>query len=166
MDPQFSLQNVIRCDLCETPVPPKHCEHCHIHLCEACVGRHLSDKSKIHYIVPFTLRGCIPRCRKHSTACTQLCTECIVPICSLCVAVVKHRQHKIEDILKIFETKKELMRKDLQDLETSIYPKYQEAATNIPVQRAHVLKHSQKLTTALDKQGEALIQKSTPLSRE
>ena len=48
------------------------------------------------------------------------------------------------------------MQKDLQDFAKSIYPNYQEAATNIPVQRANVNKHSQKLTTALDKQGEAL----------
>ena len=48
------------------------------------------------------------------------------------------------------------MQKDLQDLEKSIYPRYQEAATNIPVQRADVNKRSQKLKTALDKQGEAL----------
>ena len=52
--------------------------------------------------------------------------------------------------------KKELIRKDLQELEKSIYPKYQEAATNIPVQRADVNKYSQKLTSALDKQGAAL----------
>ena len=48
------------------------------------------------------------------------------------------------------------MQKDLQELEKSIYPRYQEAATNIPVQRAHVNKRSQKLTTALDKQGKVL----------
>ena len=48
------------------------------------------------------------------------------------------------------------MQKDLQILEKSIYPKYQEVATNIPVQRAVVKKHSKKLITALDKQGEAL----------
>ena len=58
--------------------------------------------------------------------------------------------------MKAMDEKKELIRKDLQELEKFIYPKYQEAATNIPVQRVDVTKHSQKLTTALDKQGEAL----------
>nr|XP_022320423.1 uncharacterized protein LOC111122782 [Crassostrea virginica] len=156
-DPMYSLQDVIRCDLCETPVPPKHCDICHIHLCEACVGKHLSDESKDHYIVPFKLRGIITKCTKHSTeVCTQHCTTCNIPVCPLCVTSSEHEQHKIRDILTLFETKRELMQKDLQDLEKSIYPRYQEAATNIPVQRAGVNKRSQKLTTALDKQGEAL----------
>ncbi|XP_078335045.1 uncharacterized protein LOC111126584 [Crassostrea virginica] len=156
-DPMYSLQDVIRCDLCETPVPPKHCDICHIHLCEACVGKHLSDESKDHYIVPFKLRGIITKCTKHSTeVCTQLCTTCNIPVCPLCVASSEHEQHIKTDILTLFETKRELMQNDLQDLEKSIYPRYQEAATNIPVQRADVNKRSQKLTTALDKQGEAL----------
>nr|XP_022293523.1 uncharacterized protein LOC111104079 [Crassostrea virginica] len=156
-DPMYSLQDVIRCDLCETPVPPKHCDICHIHLCEACVGKHFYDESKDHYIVPFKLRGISPKCTKHSKkVCTQLCTTCNIPVCPLCVASSEHEGHEKEDILTLFETKKELMQKDLQDLEKSIYPRYQEAATNIPVQRADVNKCSQKLTTALDKQGEAL----------
>nr|XP_022318125.1 uncharacterized protein LOC111121240 [Crassostrea virginica] len=156
-DPTYSLQDVIRCDLCETPAPPKHCDICHIHLCEACVRKHLSDESKDHYIVPFKLRGFTPECSKHSTkVCTQLCTTCNTPVCPLCVASSEHEEHKKEDILTLFETKRKLMQKDLQDLEKSIYPKYQEAATNIPVQRADVNKRSQKLTTALDKQREAL----------
>ncbi|XP_078331294.1 uncharacterized protein LOC144625097 [Crassostrea virginica] len=156
-DPMYSLQDVIRCDLCETPVPPKHCDICHIHLCEACVWEHLSDESKDHYIVPFELRGIITKCTKHSTeVCTQLCTTCNIPICPLCVASSEHEQHKKEDILTLFEIKRKLMQTDLQDLEKSIYPRYQEAATNIPVQRADVNKRSQKLTTALDKEGEAL----------
>ncbi|XP_078331350.1 uncharacterized protein LOC144625133 [Crassostrea virginica] len=156
-DPMYSLQDVIRCGLCETPVPPKHCDICHIHLCEACVGEHLSDQSKDHYIVPFKLRGIAPKCTKHSTeVCKELCTKCNIPVCPLCVASSEHEQHKKEDILTLFENKRKLMQKDLQDLEKSIYPKYQEAATNIPVQRADVNKRSQKLTTALDKQGEAL----------
>ncbi|XP_078331064.1 uncharacterized protein LOC144624917 [Crassostrea virginica] len=156
-DPMYSLQDVIRCDLCETPVPPKHCDICHIHLCKACVEKHLSDESKNHYIVPFKLRGITPKCTKHSTeVCTQLCATCNIPVCLLCVASSEHKHHIKTDILILFETTRELMQKDLQELETFIYPKYQEAATNIPVQRADVNKHSQKLTTALDKQGEAL----------
>ncbi|XP_078331716.1 uncharacterized protein LOC144625278 [Crassostrea virginica] len=153
----YSLQDVIRCDLCETPVPPMHCDICHIHLCEDCVEEHLSDESKDHYIVPFKLRGITPKCTKHSTeVCTQFCTTCNIPVCPLCVASSEHEQHEKEDILTLFETKRELMQGDLQDLEKSIYPKYQEAVTNIPVQRADVNNHSQILTTALDKQGEAL----------
>nr|XP_022293659.1 E3 ubiquitin-protein ligase TRIM71-like [Crassostrea virginica] len=156
-DPMYSFQDVIRCDICETPVPPKHCDICHLHLCNACVGEHISDKSKDHYIVSFQLRGITPKCTKHSTkVCTELCTTCNIPVCPLCVVSSEHEQHEKEDILTIFETKKELMQNDLEILEKFLYPKYQEAATNIPVQRADVNKHSQKLTTALDKQGEAL----------
>ncbi|XP_078331717.1 uncharacterized protein LOC111109717 [Crassostrea virginica] len=158
-DPMFSFQDVIRCDLCETPVPPKHCDICHIHLCKACMWKHLylSDKSKDHYIVPFKLRGITSKCTKHSReVCKQLCTTCNIPVCPLCVASSEHEMHDKKDILTWFETKRELMQKDLQDLEKSIYPRYQEAATNMPVQRADVNKRSQKLTTALDKQGEAL----------
>ncbi|XP_078331292.1 uncharacterized protein LOC144625095 [Crassostrea virginica] len=156
-DPMYSLQDVIRCDLCETPVPPKHCDICHIHLCEACMEEHLSDESIDHYIVPFKLRGITPKCTKHSTeVCTHLCTTCTIPVCPLCVVSSEHEQHYTIDILKCFEYKRERMQEDLQNLENNIYPKYQEAATNIPVQRADVNKRSQKLTTALDKQGEAL----------
>ena len=157
MDPMYSLQDVIRCDLCETPIPPKHCELCHIHLCEACVGKHLSDKSKEHYIVSFELRGITSKCTKHSTeVCKRFCTTCNIPVCLLCVDSGEHEHHKTEDILKMYFRKKILMQIDLQDFEKSIFPRYQEAATNIPVQRTDVNKRSQKLTTALDKQGEAL----------
>nr|XP_022299740.1 uncharacterized protein LOC111108265 isoform X2 [Crassostrea virginica] len=156
-DPMYSLQDVIRCDLCETPVPPKHCDICHIHLCEDCVEEHLSDQSKEHYIVPFKMRGSIPKCQKHSTkVCRQLCTKCNSPICLSCVALGDHIHHQKEDILKWYETKKELIQTDLEDLEKSIYPKYLEAAKTIPAQREDINKHYQKLTTALDKQGEAL----------
>ena len=153
----YSLQDVIRCDLCETHIPPKHCDICHIHLCEACVGKHLSNQSKDHYIVPFKLRGITPNCTKHSRkVCTQLCKTCKIPVCPLCVASSEHEQHTKNDVLQWFETKRERMQKDLQDLEKYIYPKYQEASTNIQVQGADLNKRSQKLTTALDKQREAL----------
>ncbi|XP_022303968.2 uncharacterized protein LOC111111342 [Crassostrea virginica] len=152
-DPIYSLQDVIRCDLCETPVPPKHCDICHIHLCKACVRKHRSDRSKDHYIVPFKLRGITSKCTKHSTkVCTQVRTTCNIPVCHL----YENLRHNRVDILKWFETKRKLMQKDLQDFEKFIYPRYQEAATNIPVQRADVNNLSQRLTTALDEQAEAL----------
>nr|XP_022307850.1 uncharacterized protein LOC111113851 [Crassostrea virginica] len=157
MDPMYSLQDLIRCDLCETPVPPKHCELCHTYLCEACVREHLSDESKDHYIVPFKLRGIIPKCTKHSSKkCTKLCKTCNVPVCPLCIVSSEHKKHKTEGIGKATAKTKELIRKDLKEFDKSIYPKYQEAAINIPVQRAEVYKRSRKLTIALDKQGEDL----------
>ena len=117
MDPKYNLQDVIRCDLCETPVPPKHCDICHIHLCEDCAWEHLCDESRDHYIVPFKLRGITSKCTKHSKeVCTELCTTCNIPVCPLCVASSEHEHHE-EDILRLFETKRELVQNDLQDLE-------------------------------------------------
>ena len=51
---------------------------------------------------------------------------------------------------------KELMQRDLRELQDDIHLKYQEASSNIPVHRANVRELSQNLATALDKQGEAL----------
>nr|XP_022296903.1 uncharacterized protein LOC111106490 [Crassostrea virginica] len=62
------------------------------------------------------------------------------PMFSLQDVIREHEEHEKEDILKLFETQRELMLTDLQDLEKSIYPRYQEAATNIPVQRADGMK--------------------------
>ena len=157
MDPKNNLQDVIRCDLCETPVPSKHCDICHIHLCMTCVGGHLSDQSKDHYIVPFKHRRITHKCPKHITeVCKELCETCNFPVCPLCVVCNEHKHHRKRDILEFLELKKELMFKDLQELEKSIYPKYQEAATTILAQRVDVNKRSQKLTTILNKQREAL----------
>ena len=54
------------------------------------------------------------------------------------------------------ESKKKILRRDLQDLEKYIFPKYQESAAIIKTQKTDQSKHSQKLTSALNKQGEAL----------
>ncbi|XP_052706885.1 uncharacterized protein LOC128182328 [Crassostrea angulata] len=158
MDPWNSAQDVVRCTLCQYSVAPMYCEVCHIHLCKDCVETHFSDSSKVHKVVPLkqyltTLN--YPKCRKHPTKqCELHCEQCDIPICAQCISSKKHLGHIQVDILKTFESKTETLQKDLQELEKFIFPKYKEIASNIPVQKADLSKNSQKLTTAIDKQGE------------
>lgn len=53
METEYSLQDVARCHLCETPAPPLHCDVCDVHLCKKCEGKHLSDESREHTVVQF-----------------------------------------------------------------------------------------------------------------
>ena len=69
------------------------------------------------------------------------------------------------DMIKNLEGKKKALQRDLQELEKSIYPTHQKAASNIPVQRADVRKHAETLTTALNKQREALLTEIGPIFR-
>ena len=160
MDPQHSAQDIVRCDLCETPVPPMCCDICHIDLCIACVVEHLSDNSKEHKVLPYKDKGSsiqYPKCQKHPPKICELkCEQCNIAICASCISSGSHEYHKKEDMMKKFTVNKENIEKDLQELKKIIFPKYQKAATNIPVRRADVKKHSNILASALDKQGEAL----------
>lgn len=46
MNPSRSNQDVLRCHLCEVPVPSYHCDFCHTNLCKTCAGKHLLDEIK------------------------------------------------------------------------------------------------------------------------
>nr|XP_034305684.1 uncharacterized protein LOC109619662 [Crassostrea gigas] len=156
MYPRTWAQDVLRCQLCETAGPPMYCEICYIHLCKACVGEHLLDPSMEHKVVPFGKRGSTPKyltCPKHFTKhCELYCEQCDIPICALCISG-DHLGHKPVDIIKHIEGKKELLKRDMHELEKCIYPKYQQIAYNIPVQKAALNANSLKLTADIDKHG-------------
>ncbi|XP_052708973.1 uncharacterized protein LOC128183840 [Crassostrea angulata] len=153
MDPEFNLQDVLRCHLCETHVSQMYCDICQINLCKPCVGEHISDESKEHKVVPIQKRRSTPKCPTHSSKqCELYCEQCNIPICLKCVSSAKHEQHKKIDALINLERKKKALKKDLQELENTIYPKYQEIASIVSVQRANVDKTYKKLKRTIDKQ--------------
>lgn len=107
MDSEYSLQDVVRCHLCEHSVPHLHCVICKIHLCKDCESGHLSDTTKEHKMVPFKYRRSIPKCQNHSTKiCELYCKQCNTPICAYCVSSEEHQGHAVEKVLTIIEKKK------------------------------------------------------------
>ena len=158
MDSRNSGQDLIRCDLCDSPMPPLHCGLCHTNLCKACVGEHISDFSKEHKVVQFSERGAnpvYPKCSPHSgKACELHCTKCDTPVCSLCVAE-SHQEHTFSSILKTYTATKEKMKKDLEELLNDLR-KYENRASKIDGEKSYLEGEFEKLTTDVDKQGEKL----------
>ena len=159
MDPLCSSQDAIRCTLCEFAVAPMYCENCHIELCGQCVEKHFADKSKVHKVVPLkqsltTLQ--YPKCSTHdSKQCELHCEQCDISICTQCVSSKQHKHHDVVDIMEYYEEKTNNLRKDLQELESSIYLKYKEATSMVANKRDDLKKNSQVIKTALKAQGEA-----------
>nr|XP_034305537.1 tripartite motif-containing protein 43C [Crassostrea gigas] len=157
MDPENNLQDVLRCHLCETPTPPMYCAICNKYLCKACEKDHISDLSKEHKVLPFKKRGYNPKCQKHpSKICEHYCEQCDILICTTCDSSEEHNGHQIIEITKTMDNKKEIIQKNLCELEKSIFSKYQEIASIITVQKSALNENSQKLTTEIDKHGEDL----------
>lgn len=158
MDPRNSAQDVIRCDLCETPVPPLYCGICHINLCKVCVGEHLLDESKLHIVVPFKHRQLIPsypKCQEHATKLCELhCEQCDIPVCVQCVSSKKHKAHDVEDILSYLEGRNKALQADLEELGKFIYPKYQKIASFFQAQRGDLQRNVEKLISAINTCGD------------
>lgn len=144
--------------MCDTTVPEYYCDTCYINLCTVCAEEHHSDKFKDHKVVPFKQRRSspnYPKCPKHTKKrCELHCEQCDAPICSRCMSTRKHRGHKIIDIVANFQRKKEILQTELQELEKSIYPKYQEVASTIADHKADLHEHSKKFTKDLIKRSE------------
>lgn len=159
MDPELSLQDVVRCASCEIPAPSLHCEFCQIKLCKACGGEHVLDESKTHKIVLIKRQKLpqYPFCNEHVTEpCSLHCEQCDISLCTLCTRLETHKWHHVVDIFEIFEQKKENLQRDLQEMEQIIFPKYQNIAADIPVCKDGIEKNIENTTTSIRKQGEKM----------
>ena len=92
------------------------------------------------------------------TVAPMYCSVCHTHLCKDCVEKHFSDKSKVHTVVPLqqFLSKKEDLRRDLLELEKSIFPKYQESSSIIKTQKIDHRKHSQKLTEELNKQGEAL----------
>lgn len=127
MDPKFSLQDVLRCHFCDTPMPNMYCDNCHLDICEPCLEAHFSDKTKEHNVVLLKNRIYRHKCQKHSfEQCKLHCEQCDIPLCVYCVSSGEHEQHKIVDVLANLESKREVSETTVHELEKTLEPEKQE----------------------------------------
>ncbi|XP_056002474.1 E3 ubiquitin-protein ligase TRIM71-like [Ostrea edulis] len=160
MHPRRSAQEVLLCDLCETVPLQSHCELCNINLCVNCVGKHLSDSSKRHKGVPFLQRKATPnypKCPNHADEhCKHYCEKCNTPVCITCVSSGKHKGHKLSNILETLSSKRQILQNDLEELETRIYPRYEDIAVDVQTEKVELETNYGKLITDADQQGYVL----------
>ncbi|XP_056000109.1 tripartite motif-containing protein 3-like [Ostrea edulis] len=120
-------QELITCDLnCVKPVQ-QFCNSCQVSLCEDCINKHVKSlKSMKHDIVPFTKRTVqlvFPQCTSHShQRCEGQCQQCDVPVCMKCVTG-SHKGHDVVDMTDIIARKRENIKRETEEIESSIIPK-------------------------------------------
>ncbi|XP_056007594.1 E3 ubiquitin-protein ligase TRIM36-like [Ostrea edulis] len=166
MDPFRRAQIILLCDLCKTAHLQSHCERCDINLCQTCVGKHLSDSSIRHKVVLYKYRKSLnySTCPDHADElCKHYCEKCDIPVCSTCVSSGKHKDHDMSDILEKLSAKTESLQKDLDELETRIYPRYEEMASGVQTEKVELEKNYGKLTTIADQHGELLHREITAI---
>ncbi|XP_056004031.1 tripartite motif-containing protein 45-like [Ostrea edulis] len=167
MHPRRSAQEVLLCNLCGTVPLQSRCEVCNINLCKACVGEHLSDSSKQHNVMPYLQRKSTPnypKCPKHANEhCKHHCDKCDIPVCITWVSSGKHKGHKLSEILEKLNSKTQRLQKDLEELETRIYPRYEEMVSDVQTEKADIETNYGKLTTTAEQEGEILHREITAI---
>lgn len=91
MYPGHNLQDEVCCYICETPMPPLHCE-CATIIYEKTVENHISERPTEHKVMPFHLRGCLKKSNKHST---KICEQCDFPVCEERTHFEDHISHEL-----------------------------------------------------------------------
>lgn len=160
MDPEYNLQDVARCNDCETPIPPSYCRSCEKNLCKDCLVKHVLDDSKGHKVVPFERRKSLTYCQKHSTKLNDLyCELCNKPICKLCASSKEHEDHNTVDILKRLELQEKFIHNDIQELNTLRQENYEKCQRIISVLKDFLNKTYNSSTLELQNHEESLQRK-------
>ncbi|XP_078341740.1 uncharacterized protein LOC111106671 [Crassostrea virginica] len=161
MDPDYSAQDVARCDLCKTAIAQSYCDFCHVNLCKPCIGEHISPDYGKHIIVSIHQRKSTliyPKCETHENkTCKYQCKDCNSFLCSRCLASKQHNQeHEFLELEEVFSSKKEHIKGDTKELENQILPAYEEIANELEMQITSLDGEYKKLTTEMSKQREKI----------
>lgn len=149
MNDQYDLQDVARCDLCETPTPCSYCRFCEKNLCKDCQKEHVLDASKKHKVVPFERRKSLTYCKRHSSNLNdQYCEPCHNPIGELCVSSKEHEGHNVVDILVKLKTQEEAINDDIQELHR-LDNEYKRSTFLISHLKKKLNKNSEEIITSL-----------------
>ena len=106
-----------KCQLCNISVAILKCEECNQFLCQECSESHSKVKKFKHHIV-------LKLCVKHAESVSQLCIQCVKPVCFKCL-ILEHQEH--EDMVLDY---KEGM-KQLRDRFKEVYSRFEENLNDI-----------------------------------
>nr|XP_022297663.1 uncharacterized protein LOC111107021 [Crassostrea virginica] len=160
MDPDYSAQDVARCDLCKTARAQSYCDFCHVNLCKPCIGEHISPDYGKHIIVAIHQKKSTliyPKCETHQPkTCEYQCKDCNIFVCTHCFASKQHKDHEFLKLEENFSAKKNHVFEDREDLEEHILPTYEEIAIDLENQISNLDGEYKKLTTEISKQREEI----------
>ncbi|XP_078316026.1 uncharacterized protein LOC111101783 [Crassostrea virginica] len=156
MDPLYDAQDVARCDLCEIAIVQSYCDFCHVNLCKPCIGEHISDDYSKHTIVPFNQRRSTliyPKCETHpEKACELQCKDCEVFLCTICLASEQHnKEHGLSNLEEVFKKKKDHIKRDKEEINTQLWPAYEDIKTELENQIENLDVDYKKLTIEISK---------------
>ena len=161
MDPDYSAQDVARCDLCKTAIAQSYCDFCHVNLCKPCIGEHISDEYDKHKIVPILQRKSTliyPICETHQNkTCEYQCKDCNIHVCSDCIVAKQHnKEHEFIKLEEVFNAKKKHIRRVTEDLEKQFLPAYEDIANDLEMQIASLDGEYKKLSTEMSRKREEI----------
>ncbi|XP_022302498.2 uncharacterized protein LOC111110336 [Crassostrea virginica] len=160
MDPDYSAQDVARCDLCKTAIAQSYCDFCHVNLCKPCIGEHISPDYGKHIIVAIHKRKSTliyPKCETHQNEdCKYKCQDCSSFVCYHCTASLTHSGHKFLNLEELFSSSKKHIQYDREELDNNIMQEYKEIAIDLENKIANLDVEYKKLKTELSKQREEI----------